>query len=531
LQARLARLEKTTDEVRLLRELERVITARGLIELRGGLVMLLERLENHIFEIGIFGRVSSGKSSLLNYLLGGEVLPVGVTPVTAFPTRVGYGAKAQAIIEFAEANPQTVELARLAEFATEQQNPGNAKHVMRIGVQLPARRLRDGVTFVDTPGLGSLATAGAEETVAYLPRCDLGVVLVDAASALVHEDLAIVQALYQSGAQAMVLVSKADLLRKAERQQTTQYVQRQLATQANLELPVHLVSVVGDHAALCDEWLEKQLMPPVEAHREQAAAVLKRKVGGLREAVIKVLESRLHPGPQTLPAPAGRRVEEAVTALRKADALVEAAQRNGGEIMDDISTLAAEVLTIAAADLAGLWASAEGNTGDAFRTFSAAVNRVLAAQVSKLAELLASARSQIDQTLQLAHQLLPEIRDGSEKLPMSAGAPIPDLAILTQGLVLKRPTFLSSLGSGLVRRHARQRLQAQLDQPLPEFLGRYRAQLRAWFRQSAAELHEAFAARAGFYRARLEQRQTLPAHENSTTDLEADLRVLQHWAS
>ncbi len=85
LQARLARLEKTTDQARLLRELERVVTAHGLIEFRSALAMLLERLENQVFEIGVFGRVSSGKSSLLNYLLGNTVLPVGVTPVTAFP--------------------------------------------------------------------------------------------------------------------------------------------------------------------------------------------------------------------------------------------------------------------------------------------------------------------------------------------------------------------------------------------------------------------------------------------------------------
>ena len=300
LQTRFARLEKTTDDARLLRELERVITAHGMIELRGALVMLLERLENHVFEIGMFGRVSSGKSSLLNHLLGSEVLPVGVTPVTAFPTRVSYGAKAQAIIEFAEDKPQTVELSRLPEFATEQQNPGNAKHVMRISVQVPARRLREGVTFVDTPGLGSLATAGAEETVAYLPRCDLGIVLVDAASTLTHEDLAIVQALYQSGAQAMVLVSKADLLGAAERRQTGDYVERQLATQANLKLRAHLVSVLGESAALCDEWLEKELMPLVESHREQAAAARKRKVGALREAVIQVLERRLQGVPQIL---------------------------------------------------------------------------------------------------------------------------------------------------------------------------------------------------------------------------------------
>ncbi len=90
----------------------------------------------------------------------------------------------------------------------------------------------------------------------------------------------------------MVLVSKADLLGDVERRQTAEYVQRQLATQANLNLPVYLVSVLGESAVLCNEWLEKELMPLVEAHREQAAAALKRKVGGLREAVIKILESR-----------------------------------------------------------------------------------------------------------------------------------------------------------------------------------------------------------------------------------------------
>jgi small GTP-binding protein len=232
-----------------------------LIELRSPLAMLLERSESPVFEIGVFGRVNSGKSSLLNYLLGSTVLPVGVTPVTAFPTRVSYGTEARAVIAFAEDKPQTIELARLAEFVTEQENPGNAKHVARVSVEVPSSPLREGVAFVDTPGLGSLATAGAEETMAYLPRCDLGLVLVDAASTLTHEDLAIVQALYRSGAQAMVLVSKADLLRNAERQQTTEYVQRQLATQANLELPVHLVSVLGDHAALCDREQEGFLRP------------------------------------------------------------------------------------------------------------------------------------------------------------------------------------------------------------------------------------------------------------------------------
>ena len=49
--------------------------------------------------------------------------------------------------------------------------------------------MTDGVVLVDTPGIGSLATFGAAETMAYLPRCDLGIVLVDAASILNREDM------------------------------------------------------------------------------------------------------------------------------------------------------------------------------------------------------------------------------------------------------------------------------------------------------------------------------------------------------
>jgi hypothetical protein len=186
LEARLRRLERTSNGVALLRELERVIATHGLVEFRNAVVLLLERLEAPSFEIGVFGRVSSGKSSLLNHLLGGAYLPVGVTPVTAVPTRIRHGPRARAVVEFADARPRTIALAVLPEFATEQQNPGNEKHVTRIRLEVPAARLREGIELVDTPGLGSLASAGADETIAYLPRCDLGLVLVDSVSTLTH---------------------------------------------------------------------------------------------------------------------------------------------------------------------------------------------------------------------------------------------------------------------------------------------------------------------------------------------------------
>ena len=122
--------------------------------------MIVDRLENPRFEIAVFGRVSSGKSSLLNHLVGVNALPIGVTPITAVPTRLEPGDAAAVLVSFAGSQPRSVGLEHLREYASEEENPGNSKHVTGIVVRLPSRRLLEGITFVDTPGVGSLARGG-----------------------------------------------------------------------------------------------------------------------------------------------------------------------------------------------------------------------------------------------------------------------------------------------------------------------------------------------------------------------------------
>jgi GTP-binding protein EngB required for normal cell division len=527
LQARLQKLDQTRDEVPLLRALERVVTAHGLVEFRGALTLLLDRLENGAFEIGIFGRVSSGKSSLLNHLLGAEVLPVGVTPVTAIPTRVRHGAAPRAVIEFAEGKPLQVELSRLAEFTTEQQNPGNAKHVARIQVELPSARLRDGVTFVDTPGLGSLATSGAEETVAYLPRCDLGLVLVDAASTLTHEDLAVVQALYQAGAQAMVLASKADLLQPAERQQTLTYVQQQLTAQLGVRAPVSMISVVGSEGALCDQWFDRELKPLLETHREQAAASLKRKVGGLREAVVKTLEARRQSqsaGPTAQPR---GNVAEAIAALRNADALLEAAENDAAKLVDDVAYAAPALIELAAAELAAQWRKRRLAPAESATACVAALRRALSGHTGKVVERLESLRQQLEQALATARPAIGSMVGVGEPLPRPSGLPVFDPTAALPELDLRRPGLLVLLGAPLLRRSARSQLQWQLGDSLSAALSDYRRRVRQWLQQMLGELRAAFHAHAGPLRAQLEPRESVAASGVTSASLEADLRILQ----
>lgn len=154
---------------------------------------------------------------------------------------------------------------------------------------------------------------------------------------------------------------------------------------------------------------------------------------------------------------------------------------------------------------------------------------MLAAHVAELVELLATARSQLDRTLQLAHGVLPSPLGVPERLPLPAGAPVADTAALRQNLVLKRPVFVTALGKAVLRRHTRSRLAAQLGEKAHELLDAYRPQVRQWFRQSLAELRKSFAAGAGFCRLQLERRESAVAAATDVSSLKADLRLLKEW--
>ena len=454
LQQRLRQLGKTSDEIRLLSEIEGIVTAHGLVEFRGTLSMLLDRMETAAFEVGVFGRVSSGKSSLLNYILQTDVLPIGITPVTAIPTRISHGPVAEAGIEFAEAQPQIIPLSELPEFATEQENPGNKKHVTRIFVKLPSVRLAEGVTFVDTPGLGSLAVAGAEETIAYLPRCDLGIVLIDASAGLTPDDLIVVQALYQAGASAMILISKADLCSGPDREQMIAYVKANLRSELRVEPSVHAVSILGAEATLCDAWFESELRPFLAQHHELAITSRKRKIGALREAVIGALERRFEVGSETVFGKSARLPERATEALRNGDRILERAQGESFFLTRKIAKMHRAIIDIAAERIAA--ALAESEEVNAASMFSETLTSLIAEPVAATLRSVEQTRSALAEAMQVAASA--SGHDPPDELPKPAGMPMMDVNQISRKIRVEKPRVLSLLGKGMLTSHVERKL-------------------------------------------------------------------------
>ncbi len=504
LEGRLRRLEHTSNETQVLKTLERTISEHGLVEFRPTLDIILDRLESNAFQIALFGRVSSGKSSLLNHILGTTVLPVGVTPITAVPTRIMHGPEPRLTVTCAGRRPESAEIEKLPDFVSERFNPGNAKHVTRIVVELPSCRLRDGVTFVDTPGLGSLATAGAAETLAYLPSCDLGVVLIDAGSTLNQEDLATLQDLYEAAIPAFVLLSKADLLREEDRQRVVDYTYAHIASQLGLKLAVYPVSVDGEHARLLDAWFEREIQPLCERHQELARQSVRRKIGALQESVEAALKLRLEAA-ATRPKEEEKKLRSAEAELRRATGRFEEANNFCLKSVDEIRELGAVALGRAASEVVEGWFRKDGDAGADAKDI---VLRNLAATAAEAAnqifDRLRDVARELSQAVACAAAALEGASIPGEETLDSVVQEMPRLDPGPLEIVLE-PDIFKLLGRGFTRRRVEGRLSEQVGHAVDNAFQRYARLLESWLRRTLAELRRQFDARADGYRARLER--------------------------
>jgi len=98
----------------------------------------------------------SSESALVNALLGRDLLPSGVTPLTAVTTTVRYGTDECADVRFLDGHEEKYPLAALPDLVTERGNPGNRRRIAGVTAYVTAPVLEGGVELVDTPGTGSV---------------------------------------------------------------------------------------------------------------------------------------------------------------------------------------------------------------------------------------------------------------------------------------------------------------------------------------------------------------------------------------
>jgi GTP-binding protein EngB required for normal cell division len=502
--ARLQRLQQTGDEIELLKRLEVVITQQGLVDYRGRLSAILDRIESKSFEIALFGRVSSGKSSLLNHIIGVDVLPVGVNPITAVPTRIAFGATPRLLVRTAGQTAKTFGIEHISEFVTEQQNPANKKRVERLIVEFPSERLRDGVVLVDTPGLGSLASAGAAETLAYLPRCDLGVVLIDASSTLTAEDLSTLQALNEAAIKTIVLLSKADVLAPADVARAKEYIGSQIRSNLRLESPIHAVSVQPGFTDLLDQWFADELAPLYQRHQELTKESLRRKIGALRDSVSGILRARLNRATHATSSNGRPRPElaEAETQLRRITGRFEEVRERWFRDTLEIREFTPRFLHEAANRIVDTWRTQNSALPVTWESLTDLATAMAAQKATAIRLLMEELARDLSESIRRVSALL---GDGSASAGEDLAAVVNEMPRIDLGsgeLEIKRP-WTANVSQRLATWSVEKALRILVGDQLKESFATYGSMLDAWSRRVSTELQLRFNSYADAYRAQL----------------------------
>jgi small GTP-binding protein len=143
-----------------------------------------------IFMLVVCGEYNSGKSSLLNALLGEMVVPEGVTPTTDRITILGYGEELRDVEESGSLVRRTY----------------------------PSHLLRD-LALVDTPGTNAIIARHQELTERFIPRADLVLFVTSADHPFTESERVFLELIRTWGKKITVVVNKIDILESSEERQ------------------------------------------------------------------------------------------------------------------------------------------------------------------------------------------------------------------------------------------------------------------------------------------------------------------------
>ena len=336
-----------------------IVERHCMLEYRSRVETLLAREQGDRLEVALLGRVSSGKSSLVNALLGQSLLPVGAVPVTTVVTRIRHGTTVEVRTLDIDGHVQTIDASELHDYVGESGNPGNRRRLREVSIRVPAALLEPGIVLADTPGLGSLHAHTSAHALDYLPRCDLGIVAIGAAATLTPQDLDLLRALHDGGAEWLVVLTKADTVAAEALAQQQRYVEAAVAEALQVTTSITSISVRAEHEAELNAWLQGTLKPMLKRTEAQAGERRHRRIAELAGRVRATLQQALAEQPMAADDDEGGADRDRRNVLatldethrRRHDMIRTLAERGVSVIVEEIVVQTQTVPTLGARDI------------------------------------------------------------------------------------------------------------------------------------------------------------------------------------
>ena len=164
------------------------------------------------------GEFKRGKSSLVNAIIGTELCPTDIGIATSVVTTIKYGAVKKTVRYYGNLleNADSLKSEEIEWEDIDKYTVGDVLEIdntILVELSYPSPFLKNGITIIDTPGIGGLDPRHAILTHMALPKADVIVFVTDAGEPLTQSELEFYESKVLScGKQNDVLVNKSDIL-------------------------------------------------------------------------------------------------------------------------------------------------------------------------------------------------------------------------------------------------------------------------------------------------------------------------------
>lgn len=188
-----------------------------------------EKIKHTEFHVVVIGQFKRGKSTLINYFLGNDILPTGVIPITSIITRIRYAASPKAAIHYKDHRSTETDIRQIHEYISEQKNPKNSKNVDIIELYYPSDILKNGVVLIDTPGIGSVHKHNTEEAYRYLPEADAAIFLTSSDAPVGELEMEFLEDAKEYFHKIFFLQNKIDYLNPEEKDESIAFSRKMIS--------------------------------------------------------------------------------------------------------------------------------------------------------------------------------------------------------------------------------------------------------------------------------------------------------------